>query len=219
MTSTHDLIEVLVREASPVRRLASPVPRTLGWLGLAGVVIGGTIAVDGLCPNLAARLADPLYAASLAAAGVTGALAAMGAFLVSLPDRSRLWAWLPLPSGLAWTGLIAAECLTRPAATAAGLSGMDGTLHCATVFLIVSALLAVLLFQMLRPGPLAHGRRTGWLAGVAVGGLATVGFSLTRTFEAPSLLLAWNLGAGVLTSLLLTALWRCAVPGYRVAGP
>ena len=35
---------------------------------LAGAAMGGVIAVDGVCPNLAVRLADPLYAASLTAA-------------------------------------------------------------------------------------------------------------------------------------------------------
>ena len=214
-----------MRDAVPVRRLPRPLFRAAGWLVLAGTAMGGVIAVDGVCPNLAARLADPLYAASLAAAGATGALAAMGAFLVSLPDRSRLWTLLPVPAGLTWMGLLAAECLTRPAAPPDGPVPLGNTLHCATVFLSVSALLTVSLFYMLRPGPLAHGRETGWLAGIAAGGLATVGFALTRTFEAPFLLLTWNLGAGALTMLAVTAFWRRAArgdsapPGHRLLLP
>ena len=208
MTSTEDLIDRLVRDISPIRRLPGPMPRAAGWLAMAGVAIGGVIAVDGLCPYLYERLANPFYLTSFIAAGLTGALATAAAFMLSLPDRSRLWAILPIPALLAWLGAITLSCILNWTPTPSELLHPNSTLHCACVFLTVSTLLTGLLFWMLRSGPLADGRGTSWLSGLAVTGLATVGLSLTRTFEESAMLLIWNLGASALTAPILALSWR-----------
>jgi hypothetical protein len=43
---------------------------------------------------------NPAFATSIAAALATGVLAAVAAFHISLPDRSRLWLLLPASSCL-----------------------------------------------------------------------------------------------------------------------
>ena len=211
MISTEDLIDRLVREARPIRRLPGPLTRAGGWLAMAGVAIGGVIAVDGLCPNLYERLADPFYLTSFIAAGLTGALATAAAFMLSLPDRSRLWGILPIPALLVWLGAITLSCILYWTPTPPELLHPNNSLHCAGVFLTVSTLLTGLMFWMLRSGPLADGRGTSWLSGLAVTGLATVGLSLTRTFEESAMLLIWNLGASALTAPILALSWRWVI--------
>ena len=213
MTPTETLIAALVRDARPVRRLRGPWTRAMLWLGLAALVIGGVLAVDGFCPNLASRLADPLFATGLAAAALTGALAGVGAFLVGLPDRSRHWTWLPVPAAAVWFGAVGLECLGHWTPVPDGMLQVQDTAHCLCVFAAVSALLATSLLGMLRPAPLADGRGVAWLTGLAVAGLGTAGFTLTRTFEESALMLTWNLGAGLLAALLLVG-WRMG--GWRM---
>ena len=217
MTSTEDLINQLVQGAAPVRRLSRPLSRAAFWLALAGMVIGGMAGVDGLCPNLPSRLMDPLYATSLGAAGLTGILAAAGAFMTGLPDRSRLWAVLPVPALLVWLGATSLSCVLCWTPTPAGFFQADGALHCGGVFLAVSAMLAGSLLWMSRRAPVADRWATAWLAGLAVAGLATLGLALTRTFAESALILVWNLGAAALTAPVLASSWRWAfrhgVPG------
>ena len=213
MTRTEDLIAALARDARPVRRLRGPWTRAFLWLGLAALAIGGILAVDGICPNLESRLADPLFVTGLAAAALTGVLAGAGAFLVGLPDRSRLWVWLPMPAVVVWFGAVGLECLGHWTPVPEGMLQARDAAHCLCVFAAVSALLAASLLWMLRPAPLADGRGAAWLAGLAVAGLGTTGFTLTRTFEESALLLTWNLGAGLLAALLLAG-WR--IGGWRM---
>ena len=211
MTRTEDLIEALARDSGPVRRLRGPWTRTGGWLACAGLTIGAVVAVDGVCPNLAARLADPLFAAGLAAAGVTGALAGTSAFLLGLPDRSRLWALLPAPSALVWLGALGFDCLGRWTPAPEGAIQTGDATHCLCVFLAVSGMIAAALLWMLRPMPLAHGRGVTLLAGLAVAGLGVTGFTLTRTFDTSALMLTGNLGMGALATLVLIQGWGRAM--------
>ncbi len=205
MTGTDDLIEVLAAEARPVRRLAPPLIRSGAWLTAAGAAIGGVLAVYGFCPHLSERLADPLYVACIAASGLTGVLAAAAAFHVCLPDQSRLWAMLPGPAAVSWLAVIVTHCVTRWSVSAGYDPVAGDTGRCAVVFTILSVALGLTLTRMLRPGPLGRGWVTALLAGLAVGGLATFGFSLTRTFGDSPSLLSWNLGAGVLTASIVMA--------------
>ena len=77
MTPTEDLIEHLVARAAPVRRARGPLARAGLWLALALGVVGVLALLHGPRPDLAARLAEPAFRVSLAAAVLTGALAAV----------------------------------------------------------------------------------------------------------------------------------------------
>ena len=96
--TTGKLIERLVAEAKPVKRLKPPAIRAA--LRLVGVMAAAAIAVL-FFSDLEAfrrRIADPALMLELAATFATGAAAVLAAFNLSLPDRSRAWALLPLPA-------------------------------------------------------------------------------------------------------------------------
>src|SRR5438309_1640024 len=63
--------------------------------------------------DLAEQLARPDFAIGLVASLATGVLAAVAAFFLSLPDRSRAWGLLPVPALLVWISTVGYGCLTR----------------------------------------------------------------------------------------------------------
>ena len=203
MSGTEDLIAALARDAAPVRRVG-PMGLWAGWLAPAAGAIGLVIAVDGVCPNLWVQLADPLYVLCLVSAGMTGVLAAAAACLTAQPDRSRCFAWLPVPAIAVWGAAIAAHAGSR---WSSGDHGLDGSGHCGAVFSILALALGGLTAWRMGRSQLAHGWQAGWLMGMAVGGMATFGFSLTHTFAESGPLLLWNLAAGLVTAAGFAAIW------------
>jgi hypothetical protein len=56
------------------------------------------------------RVRDPTLAIEIVATLVTGVCAILAAFELSMPDRSRAWAWLPLPPFVVWVATSGYEC-------------------------------------------------------------------------------------------------------------
>ena len=106
MTTTPDLINSLVANATPVRRLRPPLTRAALWLLFAAFILVLLGLTHGVRPDLAERLQQPTFAIGIAASLLTGILAAVASFQVSLPDRSLLWLLLPAPALVAWVSTI-----------------------------------------------------------------------------------------------------------------
>jgi hypothetical protein len=150
MTTTPELIATLAADATPVRRLRHPLVRASSWLLLAVFVVALLAISQGLRPDLAQRLEQPTFVIGVAAALLTGVLAAIASCLVSLPDRSRLWSLLPVPTLLLWLSTIGYGCLT----SWIGL-GPDGmrpseVARCFATLLLTSVPLSVAMLVMLR---------------------------------------------------------------------
>ena len=109
--SRDRLIGALAADLQPVRPLLPPALRTLLWLILVAIVA----AVLAMFADVSATW-HRLSAVSdtwLAALGciATMAAAALAAFELSLPDRSRAWALLPLPAAVLWVGASGLGCM------------------------------------------------------------------------------------------------------------
>ncbi len=194
MKYTSDLIDSLVADAAPVRRLRRPVARLAGWLLLATVLLTLVALVHGLRPDLALKLRQPAFVASVAAAIVTGILSAAAAFIASVPGRSRHWLWVPLPALAFWMGTIAYGCLTNWVQIGEEGISPGETVRCFTTLLIVSTPLSVGLLVMLRyvarlwPVPVAM------CAALAVAAITAAALSFVHPLDASAMILLWNLG-------------------------
>jgi hypothetical protein len=113
VTKTPDLIDALVECATPVRRLRPPLVRAALWLAFAGLVLALLAIGHGVRTDLVECLRQPVFVASIAAALATGVLAAVAAFVVSLPDRSQ-W-WLLRPGAVTLAGALAVAAITSSA--------------------------------------------------------------------------------------------------------
>ena len=105
------LIEALGAGLTPVRRLASPWRRTLGWLLAVAALAVGLFAHYGAAPMLERMAATPALIWLTAGALLTAIGAALAAFKLAVPGNARAWAWLPLPGAMLWLGTSGWGCL------------------------------------------------------------------------------------------------------------
>jgi hypothetical protein len=147
VTETQKLIDELVAGASPVRRLRPPLVRALSWLALAGAILVLLAIGHGVRSDLAEHLRQPIFLVSIAAALATGVLAAIAAFMVSLPDRSQGWLLLPAPTLALWVGTIGYGCLTDWVAVGPDGVHLGETVRCFATLVLTSVPLAIALMH------------------------------------------------------------------------
>lgn len=198
MTRTSDLIDVLVADATPVRRLRPPAARVACWLSFAAVVMLLVGIAHGVRADLAIKLHQPVFVSGLVAAVATGILAATAALVASVPGRSRYWLLLPAPAVVAWVATIGYGCLTNWVAI--GPEGMSPgeTAKCFATLVLVGTPLSLVMLIMLRhaarlsPGPVT-------LAGsLAVAAITAVALSILHPLDATAMILLWNIGVAAL---------------------
>jgi hypothetical protein len=168
------MIRSLAADLKPVRPLPPPGLRALHWLAaVAAVAI--VLAAFSDRAAVAARLtaAPDMWLAALGA-GLTAVLATTAAFELSLPDRTPLWALLPLPAGLLWIAASGAGCLRSWLVPGTHAAVLDDSRDCIEFILAFSVPLSVLLMLMLRR---AYPLRPGLTAATA--GLASAAAAAT----------------------------------------
>jgi hypothetical protein len=175
VTDSNDrLIQALGADLRPVRRLAPPGLRALGWLAVVGAVSLALAAVSdvGAVGHRLAAAPDMWLAAI--GSSLTAVLAAVAAFQLSLPDRKPAWALLPVPAAVFWIAASGAGCLRSwlvPETHAASLGESE---ICLTFILGLSVPLSILLILMLRRGCSLRPNLT-----LAIGGLACASAAAT----------------------------------------
>lgn len=208
MTGTPDLVEALVSGAAPVRRARRPLVRAALWLLLAAALVGALAAWHGVRPDFSARLRDPGFCVSFAAALLTGALAALAAMEVSLPDRSRLWLVLPLPAAALWVGGISWGCLAHWVAFDPGHVQTAELLRCVTTLLASSIPLSAAMFWLLRHAARLRPVPSLFAGALAVAALTSAALALLHEFDASLMILAWNFGTALLVLAVDAAVGR-----------
>lgn len=182
--SVETLIGALAASAQPVAPLPSPWRRAVSWLA-AVVWIGLVIALFTHWDHFMARmLATPDMWLNFVGGLLTAILAAVAAFLTSVPGRSPRWAWLPAPAMLLWVGASLAGMLrTAPAPDTVPEPRMHG-MACVYFIVVVALPLAVLLMrQLMRACPLRPGL-TASLGGLASAGAAATLLTFVHPFDA-----------------------------------
>ncbi|SOE66312.1 hypothetical protein SAMN05446635_2837 [Burkholderia sp. OK233] len=198
MTRTSDLIDVLVADATPVRRLRSPVARAACWLLLAATVMFFVGIAHGVRADLAIKLHQPPFVISVAAATATGILAAMGAFLASVPGMSRRWLLLPAPASLVWVATMGYGCLTNWVTIGPEGMSLGETARCFATLVLVGMPLSLVMLILLRhvarlsPGPVTM------VGSLAVAAMTAVALSILHPLDATAMILLWNLGVAAL---------------------
>lgn len=198
MNTTPDLIKALSANLAPVRRLRKPGTRAACWLMFAASILALLAISQGIRPDLVQRLHEPGFALRIAGALLTGSLAALAAFMVSLPDRSQLWLLAPLPPLAVWLANIGYQCLTRWVDLRDDVLSLGETARCFATLVLTSLPLSLTMLLMLnyaaalRPAPVAL------MAALAIAAMTATALSLFHALEASVMVLMWNLGTAIL---------------------
>lgn len=208
MITTPDLIESLAARAKPVRRLQPPVLRAAIWLLFAAAIVALLAVSHGLRQDIGPRLQQPLFVMGIGASILTAVLAAVAAFITSLPDRSRRWVLLPVPAAALWISTLGYQCLTgwvsiRPEGLRLGEAA-----DCFATLVLTSIPLWLAMLLMLRHIALLRSAAAVIAASLAVAAIASTALSLFHPLDASAMILLWNLGTAALFVGLGSAFWH-----------
>ena len=212
MTGTRELIDALVECATPVRRLRPPLVRAMLWFAFAGLVLAVIAVGHGLRADLALRLHESTFVITTAAALATGILSAIAAFVVSLPDRSRWWLMLPMPTLAVWISTIGYGCLTDWVSMGPEGVRFGEELRCLSILVLTSVPLLIALAVMLRYAAMLRAGAVATTGGLAIAAITASALPLFHNHDATAMILVWNLG----TALLITGI--TSVFGRRIFG-
>jgi hypothetical protein len=181
--ATDRLIQSLVERAGPVRRLRPPALRAGLWL-LAVAALGAlTILLFSNLALFARRASDPKLDWELAGTLLTGIVAVVAAFELSLPDRSPLWALLPLPPLALWVASSGYSCYRHWISFGPDGWEIGESAQCFRFILAISVPLGVSLLVLLRRSrPLAPARVAA-AGGLGVAALAAFLLQFFHPFD------------------------------------
>jgi hypothetical protein len=199
---TDDLIGQLTTELRPVRRLPSPLFRAALWIGFAVLIVAAFVVVLGPRHDLAERMHRPHEVAQFALAVLTGVLAAIAAFELSMPDRSGMWAALPLPAALAWGGTLGMGCMADMERMGPEALEVGTSWGCFRFIVLMGVPLALSMLWMLRYAGPIRPVPVAVLGGLAGAALSAAGLSLFHHLDAALMVLIWHGGSTVLVVLV-----------------
>ncbi len=209
---TDDLIARLTGNLAPVKRLTPPLWRAAGLAALATLFLTLLVAVRGLRPDIAIKIADPSFLTAVGAAWLTGVTATMAALEISLPDRSQTWIWLPAPAALLWVWGVGWGCLAHWVTILEARPVEESSVRCLTTLVAGSIPLALVLWKSLgRAKPLRRSA-TAWLAAVAVAAFADAAHLLCHVVEATVFVLLMNLGVAAVSIIVLGGIGGRVLP-------
>jgi hypothetical protein len=129
-------------------------------------------------------LSTPDMCLSFAGGALTAVLAAVAAFMTSVPGRPAAWALLPLPAIGLWVGAsLAGMMRAAPAAETAPETMMHPMLCIYFIVVIAIPLAVLLMLQLMRACPLRPGL-TAALGGLASAGAAATLLAFVHPFDA-----------------------------------
>ncbi len=142
------------------------------------------------------------------ASALTGMLAAVAAFLVSLPDRSRLWLILPLPSLVLWFSNIGYQCLTGWISIGPEGIGLGEAARCFATLVLTSLPLSLALLVMLRYAAPLRPTAVTIMGSLAVAAITATALSVFHIMDATVMILMWNIGTAIIFAGLAAAFGR-----------
>jgi hypothetical protein len=195
--SIDRLICALGADLTPVRRLASPALRALGWLAIVGAIGIALATVTDLLAMMR-RLAAALDMwLAVIGSTLTAVLAVLAAFELSLPDRKTAWALLPLPTAAVWVSASGLGCLRQWLIPDTHPATPQDAQSCLAFILCISIPLSILLIALLRRACSLRPNLAAPIGGLACASAAATLLNFVHPYDAAATDLAVHALAAV----------------------
>jgi hypothetical protein len=168
------------------------------WLLFAALILVLLAISHGARPDLAYRVQQPQFVIAIASSLLTGVLAAIASFYISLPDRSRLWLFLPVPALVVWLATISYGCLTDWVSVQPGGISLGETARCFATLVLTSVPLSLAMLVMLRHAAMFRPTLVAAMGSFAVAAITATALSFFHDLDATVMILMWNLGTAAL---------------------
>lgn len=212
---TEDLIQTLARD-SYVQRLPHPGWRTMIWLAISTAYVAGFVAVMGLRPDIAAKLAEPRFVVEVGAAYMTSMMAAAAAFCSGCPGRSLWERFAPLPFLVLWLASLGEGCWRDWLRFGPDGVVLHPDLICFPMIVAISIVPALLIYIMIRrAAPIAPITTTA-LATLAAAALAAAALRLFHPQDVSIMVLVWQFGSVALLAGLGALFGQYLLPWPRL---
>lgn len=202
MADAHDrLIGELAADLQPVRPLRPPPLRAVIWLMLVAL-IAAVLALFANLPAMAHRImAVPDMWLTVLGSIATAVTASLAAFELSLPDRSRAWALLPLPAAALWLAASGLGCLRAYVLPGTHVAAIGETRDCLIFIISLSVPLSAALIVMLRRACSLTPGLTATMAGLASAAAAATLLNFFHPYDAAATdLLVHLLAVGIVVA-------------------
>ena len=193
--NTEQLIESLSQGLAPVRPLLPPARRALLWLAAVALLIGVVVLRFADLAAFAARYSGPRMAVEAAATLLTGVTAVVAAFHLSLPDRSSLWRYAPLPPLALWIATSGLGCLQYGLGLGPPGNRIGESSHCFAFIIGASVPLTLLLYAVLRRARPLDPLPVALTAALGVAAIAAFALQFFHHFDVTAIDLAMHLAA------------------------
>jgi len=208
--ATERIIERLVADARPVRRLRPPTLRAALWLLAVAAVAAAAILLFADLEIAARRLHDPKLLVEMVATLLTGVAAVVAAFHLSLPDRSPAWALLPLPFLAAWIASSGYSCYRHWISFGPDGWALGESAHCFRFILAISLPLGISLLLLLRRAAPLTPVRVAAIAGLGIAAIAAFVLQFFHPFDVTFMDLAVHLVAVAIVVAAASLIERAA---------
>lgn len=202
----EQLIKRLASEAKPVRRLHPPMTRAALWLLAVAVIAAAGVLAFADFAVFGRRIAHAKLAIEMAGSLLTGIAAVTAAFHLSLPDRARAWALLPLPGLALWLAGSCYSCYRHWLSFGPEGWTIGESANCFRFILAVSLPLGVSLLLLLRRAQPLAPLPVAAMGGLGVAAIAAFLLQFFHPFDVTVMDLAVHAVAVALVVLAASAM-------------